>query len=226
MANNDNASLSIGDHVLNEVDCTKFLGIYIDKNLCWNTHVDHVCKKISSGIFLLRLMKDICSEEALKIVYYGVVQPHLSYGIIFWGSCAEIRLLRVFVLQKTAIRVICNLTHKTPCRKYFQNMKILTLPSLYIFETIIYCVSKCNLVQGYDVHSHNTRSNITYRTDSHRLQIFEKLPMQAGIKFLNKLPNELKVILPNLKFFKTKLKQYLVCNAFYSVGEFMGDNLC
>lgn len=213
------------DHILNEVDCTKFLGMYIDKNLCWDTHVDHVCKKISSGIFLLRLMKNLCSQETLKIVYYGTIQPHLSYGIIFWGSCAEIRLLRAFVLQKMAIRVICNLTYNTPCREYFQKMKILTLPSLYIFETILFCVSKCNLVQGYNIHSHNTRSNVLYRTESHRLQKFKKLPMQAGIQLLNKLPIKLKNILPNLTLFKSKLKQHLICKAFYSLGEFMGDVL-
>jgi len=170
---------------------------------------------------LLRQIKDFCSVETLKIVYYGLIQSHLSYGIIFWGKCAESRLLRAFVLQKTAIRVICNLTSRAPCKKHFQNLKIFTLSSLYIFNTILYCVNKCNLVQGHDVHLHNTRSNILYRQESHRLELFEKLPKQAGIKLLNRLPKEIKDLLPDLTLFKGKLKEYLLAMAPYSVGEFM-----
>ncbi len=223
--NNDNPSVLLGEHTLSEVGYTKFLGLYIDKNLCWDNHIDHVCKKVSSGVYLLRQMKHLCSKEALKIVYHGVIQTYLSYGIIFWGSCAENKLFRAFVLQKAAIRVICNLQSRASCRDYFKSLNILTLPSLYIFETILYCVCKCDLVQGQDVHSHYTRSNTAYRQDSHRLQIFGRLPVQAGIKFLNKLPNDIQSLLPDIALFKIKLKQYLLIMAPYSVVEFLENNL-
>lgn len=47
--------------------------------------------------------------------------------------------------------------------------------------------------------------------------------MHAGIKFLNRLPTNIKSLLglPNSTLFKNKLKQYMLVNAFYSVSEFM-----
>lgn len=221
----DNASIFMGEHKLNEVNYTKFLGIYIDNKLCWENHIDHVCRKISSGVFLLRELRGVCSLESYKIIYNGVIHPYLSYGIIFWGSCAESRLIRAFVLQKTAIRVICSLSPRASCRNYFKTLNILTLPSMYIFETIVYSVSKGNLVQGQDLHSYNTRSNTIFRQNMHRLQIYEKLPIQAGIRFLNKLPNEIKCLCNELTLFKKKLKQYLLLKAPYSVAEFIDCDL-
>lgn len=168
-------------------------------------------------------MKGLCNIETYKMVYYGVIQSHLSYGIIFQGSCADTKLSRAFVLQKSAIRIICNLSSTTSCEDYFKVLNIFTIPSSYIFETIIYCVSKCNLIQGQDDHSYNPRSNTTYRQDIHRLKIYERLPMHAGIKFLNRLPTNIKSLLGlhNSTLFKNKLKQYMLVNAFYSVSEFM-----
>jgi hypothetical protein len=220
---NNTPSVFIGDTIINDVDCAKFLGLHIDKALTWDSQIDNVCKKISSGVFLLRQMKEICSIEALKVVYYGVIQTHLSYGVIFWGSCSETKLLRAFVLQKLAIRVICRLSSRQSCKDHFKNLNILTLPALYIFETIIFCVLKCNLVQGRNVHSYNTRSNTIFRQDSHRLLKYEKLPMQAGIKFLNIIPDNIKAVLPDLNVFKNKLKMFLLNMVPYSVAEFIND---
>ncbi len=215
------ASVYIGENKLNEVDCTKFLGLYIDNTLSWDKQIDYVCKKISSGVFLLRQIKGICSIDALKTVYYGVIQSYLSYGIIFWGSCAETKLSRAFILLKSAIRVMCNLKSRESCKECFKKLNIFTLPSLYILETIMFCISKCILIQGHNVHSYSTRSNMTYRQESHRLQKYESLPMLAGVKFLNKLPVEIKSLQLEPALFKTKLKHYLINKAFYSVAEFI-----
>ncbi len=76
-------------------------------------------------------------------------------------------------------------------------------------------------MQGQDIHSHNTRSNSIFRQVTHRLQIADRLPMQAGIKLLNKLPIEVKGILPDYALFANKLKQHLLLTAPYSVAEFM-----
>ena len=35
----------IHDHILEQVNCAKYLGIYIDSKLAFNTHVDAIVKK-------------------------------------------------------------------------------------------------------------------------------------------------------------------------------------
>jgi len=43
----------IDDAIIEEVG-HKFLGMLVDDELTWNNHVDIVCKRVSSGLFLLR----------------------------------------------------------------------------------------------------------------------------------------------------------------------------
>ncbi|KAG8333295.1 hypothetical protein J6590_000422 [Homalodisca vitripennis] len=53
-------------------------------------------------------------------------------------------------------------------------------------------MSKCALTTGRDIHSYETRGRETYRTGQHRTGVYEHLPSQAGVHFINKLPNGIK----------------------------------
>ncbi|MDV3196408.1 MAG: reverse transcriptase family protein, partial [Candidatus Phytoplasma stylosanthis] len=66
----DQLNIFLNEHLLEEVDETKFLGLTIDHNLNWNTHVLHITKKIASGIFVLRKMSGFCSLQTMKNIYY------------------------------------------------------------------------------------------------------------------------------------------------------------
>ncbi|KAG8241093.1 hypothetical protein J6590_094491 [Homalodisca vitripennis] len=50
--------------------------------------------------------------------------------------------------------------------------------------------------------------------------VYERLPSQAGVQFLNRLPNSIKHA-PTPKALKTRLKRFLVSQAFYNAGEFL-----
>ncbi|KAG8271577.1 hypothetical protein J6590_059052 [Homalodisca vitripennis] len=50
----------------------------------------------------------------------------------------------------------------------FKRLQLLTLPSLYILQTTLYCMSKCALITGRDIHSYGTRGRDNYRTGRHR----------------------------------------------------------
>ncbi len=141
-----------------------------------------------------------------------------------WGNCAQTKINRIFILQKYIIRILCNLKIRNSCRDAFKQLDIVTFPSLYIYETIVFCLDKCSLVQGNDIHSHDTRSVTSYRIDYHRLELFKKLPSQAGIILFQKLPKKVQN-LHNTKLIKNELTNYLVSNSFYSVQEFLEHSL-
>lgn len=50
--------------------------------------------------------------------------------------------------------------------------------------------------------------------------VFERLPYQAGAQFFNELSNSIKSV-PMPSEFKTRLKETLISNAFYSTVEFV-----
>jgi len=154
------------------------------------------------------------------MAYYGLIYPHFSYGIRLWGSCTKSRMDRVFRLQKKAVRIISKLQPRESCRDTFRELNLLTLPSLYILEVILYCKYKCSLVQGSQFHQYETRGRNDYRLRQHRTVAVEHLPSQAGVKFLNRLPESIKNS-ENKNQLKTRLKRLLVYKVLYSVDEFM-----
>ncbi len=213
----------MNDTEIEEVYSTKFLGIHLDRGLTWGCHVDSVCSKLASGIYVLRNLAKYCPTQILMTAYYGLIYPHLSYGVVLWGGCANTHFSRIFILQKQAVRILAKLQWGESCRPAFKNLKLLTLPCLYILETSLYFKSKCTPIRGSDIHFYETRGRDNYRTGRHRTVVSERLPSQSGVLFLNKLPNSIKnATMP--KAFKTRLKAVLISNSFYSVDEFMAHS--
>jgi hypothetical protein len=140
------------DDLLEETESTKFLGMILDRGLNWDDHIDSLCSKVTSGIYVLRNLAKFCSQDVLKMAYFGLIYPHLAYGIRLWGSCSKQRFERVFRLQKKAVRIIAKLDYRESCRNSFRELNLLTLASLYILKVSIYCRSKDMLVRGSDIH--------------------------------------------------------------------------
>ncbi len=76
-----NLNVEVDNESVNQTDCHKFLGIFIDQNLTYNKHVDTLCNKINSNIFLLRYFSRYLETDALLSVYYGIIFSQLQYSI-------------------------------------------------------------------------------------------------------------------------------------------------
>ena len=126
------------------------------------------------------------------MLYYGLIYPFLSYGIIVWGQSAKALTRRIFILQKRAVRYIAGLKHLESCKDSFRHLKILTVYSLYIQETILYVKEKCNCTVNKQIHTHNTRNNKDYHIYGYNLEIYNSKPSVAGCIYYNKLPNNIK----------------------------------
>ncbi|KAG8253552.1 hypothetical protein J6590_032350 [Homalodisca vitripennis] len=77
--------------------------------------------------------------------------------------------------------------------------------------------------RGRDIHGYESRGRDNYRTGRHRTVVYEHLPSQAGVQFINRLPNSMKNA-QTAKASKARLKRFLVSKAFYSVDEFLAFN--
>jgi hypothetical protein len=78
----------------------------------------------------------------LKMVYYAHIYSHIKNNIIFWGysACAT----RVFILQKRALGLIYNVSSRYSCVNLSQQFGILTVPSIYIYESILFVRKNLN----------------------------------------------------------------------------------
>jgi len=80
-------SLEIDGAPISQVTFTKSLGVYIDQNLSWNVQVDNLCKKIATGIRVLKHSRAFVPFDTLQTMYPSLVQPHFDYCSEIWGCC-------------------------------------------------------------------------------------------------------------------------------------------
>ena len=86
---NTNLALNIGIEHITKVPHVKFLGVIIDERLEWKNHID-ICKnKLSSGIYAINSFKNAIPTIQLKTLYYTLIHPYLTYGVLLWGGALK-----------------------------------------------------------------------------------------------------------------------------------------
>ena len=106
--------IQIDGQVVPCVNETKFLGVYIDNKLSWNTHTAMLYNKIQANKHLLWLATNFLDSDSLRVLYYAHIYSHLSYGISSWGSMASVKNLKsLYQLQKQCIRTVYNMSKRS-----------------------------------------------------------------------------------------------------------------
>src|SRR5436190_3332616 len=201
---------------LQSVEEFKYLGVTIDADLTWQSHIDALCNKLSSALFAIR--RTISTKEATRTAYHALFESHVRYGITVWGASANKHLERVLVLQKKALRIMADLKGHESCREVFREWRIMTFINVYILEVTVLAISK-NLQRNSDQHHYNTRYAENFSLPAHTKKLFEKKPSYAGAKFFNLLPENIKS--NNPRIMKNQLQTWLLERPFYTVNEFL-----
>lgn len=211
--------IQIDGKSIEQVTETKFLGLFIDSSLNWEAHVDNLCKKLSTVCFVLYRLSQVSSLNVMLSYYYAGMYSRIRYGIIFWG-CSH-HTLRIFRLQKKAVRTIAGVSRYTTCRNIFKQLNMLTVPCIYILEVLLFVKQNMDkFVTNNNYHDYDTRNGANLCLPNHNLSVYENNPSYLGIKLYNKLPDNIKT-LNNFKIFKNTVKSFLITNSFYSVDEYL-----
>jgi len=79
------------------------------------------------------------------MVYFGHFYSHISYGIVFWGSCSSMK--HGFIIQKRAVRIMLRLGPRSCCIEGYKKLDILTVPCLYIYTLMLSAVKNLNIIR-------------------------------------------------------------------------------
>ena len=86
---------------------TKFLGIWLDQNLKWTSHIQRVIVKVRRNQSLLKCTKNFLDKDTKKLIYHAHIESHLRYGLIVWGNNATRKQLnKIRSLQKECLTLI------------------------------------------------------------------------------------------------------------------------
>jgi hypothetical protein len=103
----------------------------------------------------------------------------------------------------------------------FQTLKILTVPALFIYYSILYAIAnRIHHPTNSQVHSHNTRTKNNFFLTNYKLSIYKQNPRHSSITLFNNLPDNLKTK-QHENGFKSILKTHLIVRCPYSVHDYM-----
>ena len=212
-------SLIIGTDTINEVQTTKFLGIILDQNLNFKSHINYIQSKLSRSVGILYKTSSLLPQNILKMLYNSLILPYITYGIESWFGASRTSSGAVEVLQKKAVRAIYNLPYNSHTIEYFKTGKLLKLTDLYnlnicsqLFNYINNenCDMQARIRTHSQMHSHNTRhsSNLVplrfNRTTSQSSFIYR------AITQWNLIPQNVKNC-TSVRTFKHRLRDHYCC---------------
>ena len=118
----ESLELSIDNIPIKQVSTAKSLGILIDNNMAWHSHIDKLSKKIASGIGAIKRIRPFVSPEILHYIYNALVQPHFDYCSIVWGNCGKTLSERLQKLQNRAARILTSSSYDADARFLLQQL--------------------------------------------------------------------------------------------------------
>ena len=114
----------------------KLLGILLDEYLSFDSHINLLCSKVAKSLYIINRVKNTLPKESLVTLYYALIHSHISYCTSVYGSATPTSLSKLVVMQKKAIRTICNVPSRTHTATLFKELKILPLDKLILYSKL------------------------------------------------------------------------------------------
>ena len=133
-------NLKINDIPIERVYNFNFLGLTLNENLKWDSHINKISNKINRYNGLLSKLKHYLPMYTLKTLYDSFILPHLNYAILTWGfSCS-----RIFKLQKKSIRIISLSKYNSHPEPLFKTNNILKVEDIFQLNCLKFYYKFCN----------------------------------------------------------------------------------
>ena len=155
-----------------------------------------------------------------KTIYNALIQPHIDYGILSWGTAAETNLNKISSLQRKAIRILTFKKKEEDSAPLFKQENLLPLEKCIILQNCKFIWKFVNKQQPASIntlfikhqiyfatrHVNELKLNLSFK----RTELGTSFLFYSGIKHWNNLPFNVKSSKSTFSFsLKRNLKLFL-----------------
>ena len=177
-------SISVEGNTIPSSDSIKVLGVTLDKNLQYNTHIiySNLCSKASTQINVMKRIGKYLNTDYRIAMYKSFISSNFSYCPVSWMFCGKRNSDKLEKLQERALRFVFS-DYTSPYSDLLKRGNFLSLSALrirYLAIEIYKCVHGLNPPYLNELFTRkDTRYNLR---DSNRLQQPEFQTARYGFK--------------------------------------------
>lgn len=211
-------SITVNNYPIKASSQCRFLGVILDANLKYTSHVSHLKQKAAYGIRILIKARPYFGPNTLLSLYYAFVHSHFTYCIASWCNTYSTHLAPLQYVQNQAIRIITYQPSRCSASAILQGLRILTIHKLFLFNmaTLTYNSLHSNMPFMVFNKEQLINQNITRFASNNNL-LLPKVRTNYGrftstftaISVWNGIPSDVKMS-PNIGSFKKRLNSYLL----------------
>lgn len=118
-------------------DCIKYLGILIDENMNWRSHIENICSRVRKVIFVMKKLRYTADRNTLIMVYEALCKCVISYCIPVWGGAHKTSLIKLERAQRAVLKVMLCKPFRYPTVQLYQDCGVLSVRQLFVLHTIL-----------------------------------------------------------------------------------------
>ena len=187
------------------------------KRLCWRLFcfcLLWLARDYKRGLASLKTLKNIVSQSQLSNVYRALVESHIRFADVIWGSVSNSKMESLQRLQDRAISIIDTARIKDDWSKNFLQVKqLITFDRSVMTYKIMNRLCSENLWNKFQRRSHysnyNTRFCENLQIPKYNLEYSKKRFSYTALKAWNEIPMNIRE-LPTLYQYKKQLKSHLM----------------
>jgi hypothetical protein len=183
-----NTQLTIRSQNISKVDNCKFLGVMLDDQLNWQTHINYIKNKVAKATGVLYNVRRNLLRKHMITLYNSLIYPYLSYCNTIWASATKNALNPLILIQKQVIRCICFLKKNQRTSSYFKPLNIMKLNELRTFSEAAFMYKLHNnllpsMFQNYFVYNRTVNPYVTRQRDLIRVPRYTSMLSKNFIKY-------------------------------------------
>ena len=112
---------------IKQVKSHEYLGVHLQSNLKWDTHINNITTKAIQKLALLKRTLRHSNTPTRKIAYYTIVRPTLEYACQIWDPHQKDKIHQLEKVQNRALKFIFNIKEQISFTKLRENTNIKSL---------------------------------------------------------------------------------------------------
>ena len=195
--------LTFDNSTLSDIEHHKHLGLTIQNDCKWGTHINTIVQKVTCLLSFLKSYKDRLLRKSLNQMYKAFILPHFDYADIIYDNCTTGQSESLEKLHLEGIRIIIGAVKGTSHEKLYKESGYTTLKERRKRHKIIFMHKIVhNLCPGYlsdlcpqlvsQLNPYHRRRPYERRVPQSKTELYHNSFFPSATRLYNTLPDVVK----------------------------------